>query len=132
MNQEQIMQIQMLEQEANQLNEQLQLVEQNINEMTELSMSLKEVDEHKEGDEILANLGKKIYLPVEIKDKELIVEVGRGNLVKKSVSETLKIIDEHIKKLKQGKEQITCRVEEIQGEMIKLINILQKEQSKEK
>jgi len=130
MNQEQIMQIQMMEQEANQLNEQLQLIEQNVGELAELKESLKEIDAMEDGKEILANLGKRIYLPVEVKDKELIVEVGKGNLVKKNIPETLKVVESQINKLEDGKVQISNRMEELQAEMVNLISMLQKEQQK--
>ena len=44
MDQQQIMQIQMMEQEAQQLNQQLQLIEQNVSEMQELELSLEELN----------------------------------------------------------------------------------------
>ena len=43
MDQEQIFKLQMFEQEANQINQQLEIVEQNINEMNDLKMSLDEL-----------------------------------------------------------------------------------------
>ena len=92
MDQEQIMQVQMMEQESNQLNQQMQMVEQNINEMNELKASLTELENHKEG-EILVNIGKKIYLPVENKNKKLIVEVGKGNLVEKDIKDTSVLLE---------------------------------------
>jgi len=129
MNPESIMQIQMMEQEANQLNEQLQLVEQNVNEMLELKASLDEIGK-KENMEILANLGKRIYIPVEIKDKNLIVEVGRGHYIKKTPEETVKVVEVQLDRLMKGKGQIMGRLEELQTEMMKMIEDIQKEQEK--
>lgn len=130
MKQEQIIQIQLMEQEANQLNEQLQLIEQNVREMTELKASLDEIEGSKDKAEILANLGKKIYIPVEIKDKNLIVEVGKGNFIKKSIKDTEKVVDEQIKKLMEGRGQIMTRLEQLHDGMQKIVGEIEKEEGK--
>lgn len=127
MKQEQIMQIQMMEQEVNQLNQQLQLIEQNIKEMGDLLESLEEIG-NEQNKEILANLGKRIFIPVEIKDRKLIVEVGKGNFVKKSVPETKEVIGRESKKLMEGRAQIMERLTSLQMEMNNLIMEVQKEQ----
>jgi prefoldin alpha subunit len=126
MDQQKIMQIQMMEQEGQQLNEQLQLIDRNITEMGELKESLSEIE--KGEDEILTNLGKGIYLPVEIKDRNLIVEVGRGNYVKKNIKDTEQIVDSQILKLTEGKGQIMTRLNDIQTEMQGLVMEFQKSQ----
>lgn len=131
MNQEQIMQIQIIEQEANQLNQQSELIEQNIKEMQELDMSLHEI-ENSENKEILANLGKRIYIPVEIKEKKLIVEVGSKNFVKKTIPETQKIIEEQIKRLIRAKLEISERVEDLQKQMISMLQEIEERQEKDK
>ena len=95
MNQQQIMQIQMIEQEAQQLNQQIQLIEQNTIELQDLNKSLDEI-EQEESKEILAGLGKGIYLPVKITDKNLIVEVGNKIFVKKTIPETKELIKEQL------------------------------------
>jgi len=130
MNQEQIIQMQMIEQEGWQLNQQLQLIEQNIQEIQELKDSLTEI-EVGESKEILVNLGKKIYLPVEMKDEKLIVEVGRGNYVEKDVPATKEVIDDQMRKLIVGRAEITGRLEELQGEIEKLMMKVNEEQGKE-
>jgi len=126
MDQEQIIRIQMMEQEVNQLNEQLKLIDQNIIDMNELKESLDEIA--KGGKDILANLGKRIYIPVEIKDKNLIVEVGKGNFVKKSIEDTKAISEDQIQKLNEAKTQIMGKLDELQGEMTILFGELQKAQ----
>ena len=130
MNQEKIIQIQMIEQEANQLNEQVRLIEQNIREMAELKESLEEIEKLKKGDEILANLGKRIFIPVEVKDKNLIVDVGNRKFVKKSVLETGRIIDEQTEDLMNARGQIAGRLEDLQEEMKNLIDDIQNEERK--
>lgn len=127
MDQEAIMKIQMMEQETNQLNEQLKSVDQNVAEMNDLKASLEEI-ENNDNKEIMANLGKRIFLPVDIRDKSLIVEVGKGNFVKKSVPDTKKIVDEEGDKLMEAKNQIMGRLDELQNEMNQMIMEFQKAQ----
>ena len=126
MKQEQLMELQMIEQEAEQFTKQSELIEQNISEMEELRASLEELED-KETKKILANLGKKIYIPVEIKDKTLIVEVGNKNFVKKSIPETKVLIDEQLKRLLAAKSQIIERLEVMQKDMEIIMNEIQKE-----
>ena len=120
MDQEQIMQFQMIEQEANQINQQLEIIDSNIAEINDINASLDELQKD-ETKEFLANLGKKIYLPVEIKDKKLIVEVGNKNFVKKTIPETKEIIEEQLNKLGTLRNQFSERVEAIEEEMKNLI-----------
>ena len=127
MDQEAVMRIQMMEQETNQLNEQLKMVDQNVVEMNDLKASLDEIDSN-ENKEIMANLGKRIFIPVDIREKSLIVEVGKGNFVKKSVPDTKKIVDEEGDKLMEAKNQIMGRLDELQNEMNKMIMEFQKAQ----
>ena len=114
-----------MEQEVNYLNQQLQLIDENIKEMTQISDSLEGISK---GNEILSNLGKKIYLPVEVKDDKLVVEVGKGNYVKKSVSETKEILERENNKLMEGKGKIIERLDFLQEEMSKMLMELQKAQ----
>lgn len=131
MKQEQIIQIQLTEQEANQLNEQLKLIELNIQEMNELNASLNEIGDldNKSDKEILTNLGRNIYLPVFIKDNKLIVEVGNGNFVKKDIQQTKNIIEDQIGKLSDTKYHIIERLNELQNLMDNLINEIESEQN---
>jgi prefoldin alpha subunit len=130
MDQQQIMQIQMMEQEANHLNQQLEIIDQNSKELHELNESLDEL-EKKDTVSIMAGLGKKIFLPVEIKEKKLYVEVGNKNYVKKTISETKEVIDEQVNKLGLGKADILEKLNSLQMEINNLMINLQKEAEKE-
>jgi len=127
MDQEAIMKIQMMEQETNSLNEQLKSVDHNVMEMNDLKASLEEIETNP-NKEIMANLGKRIFIPVEIKDNKLIVEVGKGNFVKKSVPDTKKIVDDESDKLMEAKNQIMGRLDELQNDMNQMIMEFQKAQ----
>ena len=130
MEQQQIMQIQMMEQETQQLNQQLQLIDQNVSEMQELELSLEEIDKE-DSKELLANLGKGIYIPVEIKDKKLIVEVGKKNFVKKTIPQAKEIIKDQLEKLVAAKAQTMERLEALQTEINGLMEVIQKQNSEE-
>jgi len=127
MEQQQMIQMQMLQQEAEDLNQQLQLIEQNLSEIGSLKLSLEEIDKN-ENKEILANIGKKIFLPVEIKDKNLFVEIGKSNFVKKTIPETIQVTEEQTKKLVAGKQDVVKRIEQLQKEVEGLMQTFIKEQ----
>ncbi len=128
MNQEQLIQLQMIEQEANQLNQQFQLIEQNISEMKDLDESLTAINNiEKPEEEILINIGKKIFVPVKIKDKHLIVDVGNKNFVKKSVPDTRAIIEDQIKKLIDAKTEIMERLQDLELNMNQIIQSINSE-----
>ena len=120
----------MIEQEAQQLNQQIQLIEQNTIELQDLNKSLDEIKQE-ESKEILAGLGKGIYLPVKITDKNLIVEVGNKIFVKKTIPETKELIKEQLLKLNQGKLYV---MEKLNGLQVEINQMLQssEEKSKEK
>lgn len=131
MNQEQIQLVQMLEQEVNHLNEQLRLIDQNVFELKGLLESLDALEE-KQSEEILVNIGKKIFLPVAVKQKELIVDIGKNNLVKKSIPDTKKLIEEQLGKLSEGKGQVLDRLEELHKEMEKIISEIENQSKQNK
>jgi len=130
MDQEQIMQFQMMQEEANKFSQQLQMIESNLKEIEEIQNGLSEI-EKKETIEILANIGKKIYIPVEIKDKNLIIEVGNKKFVKKSITETKELIKEQIVKLNSARQEITQRLEQLQEEAGRLMMEIENSQEKE-
>ena len=127
MDQQDIMKIQMMEQEVNQLNEQLKIVEQNVGEMNSLKDSLSEIEGE---NNMLANLGKKIYVPVEIKDKKLIVDIGNNVLIKKSIPDTMELVEKQTGGLIEVQGQIMERLKLLEGEMGELIKAIQEEQMK--
>jgi len=124
MDQGEIIKVQMMEQEVNQLNEQLKVVEQNVVELGSLNESL---DELGKGKEIFANLGKKIFIPVEIKEDKLVVDIGKDNFVKKSIPDTKAIVENQMTGLMEVKGQVMGRLQGLEAEMGELIMKIQKE-----
>lgn len=130
MNQEQLIQLQEIEQEAQQLEQQSQLIEQSLVEMQSLNSSLDEL-EKTDKKEILANIGRGIYVPAEIKGKDLTVEVGNKVFVKKTIPETKKIIEGQIEKLGSARLQISNKIEDLRLEVNQLMKSDEKEEKKE-
>ncbi|MBS3080926.1 prefoldin subunit alpha [Candidatus Pacearchaeota archaeon] len=118
-NHEQLIRIQTMENEVNSLKTQLDFIENNILELNALNESLDALEKNKD---ILVNIGKRVFLPVSITEKKLIVDVGSSNLVKKNIVETKKIIEDQIASLMKAKGNIMKNLEDLQEEMEELIN----------
>jgi prefoldin alpha subunit len=130
MEEKQILNLQKIEVEIEELNQQLQIIDQNILELNEIKESLLEI-ENSEKEEFLINLGKKIYLPVKIKEKKIIAEVGDKTFVKKSIDSTIKTIEEQNTKLNDFRREIKTRLNHLQREIEVLIkNVEEKRKDK--
>ena len=116
-NQEELMQkFSMYEQQIMQLQQQLEAVEQAIVEMNSLVMGLNELIGSKDK-EILAPIGRGIFVKTKLVSEDLTVDVGGKNFVKKSVPETKKLIEYQVKKLEEIKEELNDNLEEINNEL---------------
>jgi len=132
MNQEYLIKLSMLEQQANQFEEQLKLIEQEIAELRELKLNLDKIKRTKEIG-MLAGLGKGIFIQTKLdkKEKELFVNIGSKVIVKKSPSEVKEIIEKQTKKLEQMKPKIHSEVEKIKEQLDGLVKQAQEESKKE-
>lgn len=125
--QEYFLKMQMLGQEAEKLEQQVQSIEQQISEMNAVKESVSALESGKEK-EMLANLGKGVFVQAEIKNSDFFVNVGKEIIVKKNPKEMLKIFDEQIKRLLDGKQEFANRLEALQAEMHGILKEMQKEQ----
>ena len=119
-NQEYLLHLSLLEQEANKFEEKLRIIEQQIQEMKTLHSSLDEISLNKKG-LILSGLGKGVYLETEVKSKDLFVNVGSDAIIKKTIPETKKIIEEQIKSLDEGKTEIINQILSLQKKTEELV-----------
>lgn len=108
--QELIYKLSIFEQQIRQIQEQIQAVEKAIVEISSLSIELDEIN-GKEGKEILASIGKGIFAKAKLVSDELIVGIGAGNFIKKSIPETKKIIERQIEKLEEAKKELNSNLE---------------------
>jgi len=110
----------MIQQQAEQIQQQLQVVEQNIAEITRINLGLDELVGGK-GKEIMAQIGKGIYVKANLIEEDLTVDIGNQNLVKKSIPETKEIIGEQIKKLGEVQKELYAGLENLNKEIMGLM-----------
>jgi prefoldin alpha subunit len=116
--QELFMRMNMLGQEAEKIEQHMQAIDQQIQELASVKQSIEAIkDEKEKNKEILANLGKGIFVKSQIKDNELFVNIGNETVVKKTPEQTMQIIDEQTARMLAGKQEMTLRIEQLQSEM---------------
>ena len=104
-------------------------VEQGIIEMNSLNLGLDELV-GKTGKEIRAPIGRGIFVKAKLISEELNVDIGQGNIVKKSIPETKKLIEEQIKKLEQVRLELEKNLEVVGRELEKVMGGSQKREEK--
>jgi len=124
---EMLMQLSMMEQQANEQTEKIQAIDNQISELENLKISLRKMDKSK-GKEMLAPLGRGIFAKTEIKDERLFVNVGSKIIVKKTGKETEEIIEEQIKQMEEVKHHLMHNIQEINRQLSHLIEEAQKEE----
>ena len=109
----------MFEQQIRYLQEQMKAVEQAIVELESINSGLNELVVKKDN-EIIAQVGRGIYVNALLKSEELLVDIGGKNFVKKSIPETQKILSEQIEKLQDVREELNDEMENINEEITKV------------
>lgn len=119
----------MFEQQIQQLQQQIQAVEQGLVDLKSLKEDLNEI-KGKEGEEIMAMIGRGIFVKAKLISEDLIVDVGSKNFVKKSVGETQKLIEGQIEKLKEAKQSLNDSIDEISEEAQKIVEKFRESENK--
>ncbi len=118
--QELMFKLSMYEQQIQQLQQQLQAVEQGVFEMASLNQGLGElvgsVDK-----EILAPIGRGIFLKTKLLSEDLTVDIGNKTFVKKSIPEAQEMIKEQIKKLEDVKKELNDSLDKVGEEMERVV-----------
>ncbi len=107
---------QMFEQQIMAVQQQLQSVEQALVDMIELNLGLDDVEKDKE---ILAPIGRGIFVNAKTLSEELIVDIGGKNFVKKSIPDTKKLIKEQLEKLEKAREELNGELDKINQDLTK-------------
>lgn len=128
-NEELIFKLNMFEQQVKQLQQQIRAIEQSIVELNSLHLELDEINEGK-GKEILASVGRGIFVKAKLLSGELIVDVGGRNFVKKNVSETKQIIEEQINKLNEVKESLRDNLDKVSEDIQKVLGEAQEREGR--
>ena len=111
-----LMKLSMMQQEAERMQEQVGIVNSQIAEFEVLKLSLENIDKSKEK-EMLANLGKGVFIKTKVEEKELFVNVGEGVVVRKNADEACRIIDRQISQLKELKTSMLQEIEKINSQL---------------
>ncbi len=117
----------MFEKQIQEIQQQIEAVERGIVELNSLNFGLDEFVGAKEK-EIFAPLGKGIFVNAKLISEELNVDVGNGNLIKKSIPETKQLIEEQIQKLGQIKTELENNLEQLGKELTDMMNQIQEKE----
>jgi prefoldin alpha subunit len=99
-----------------QIQEQIQIIEQTLNDMVFISEGLDELKGEKD-EEILAPIGKGIFVKAKLLSEELLVNIGSEKFIKKSIDETKDLIEKQREKLKETRKILDDELEEINKEI---------------
>jgi len=116
----------MIQEEASQLEKQIEIIDQQANELMQISKSLEDLWKKEETPEFLANLGKGIFVKSKAIEKELFVNIGKGVVIKKTPKETVEIIKNQLRKVSETREEFIVRINELQCEMQNIIQEAEK------
>ncbi len=114
-----------LRDESEEKEQQLRFVSEQIASLNEFKENLKELDKNTER-EILAPLGRGVFVKSELKEKKLFVDVGAGVVLRKTPLEVGKIIDEQIGKFQEARVQIASLLESYALEFNKMLKEVEK------
>ncbi|MBS3094718.1 prefoldin subunit alpha [Candidatus Pacearchaeota archaeon] len=116
--QELMLRLSVYEQQINQLQEQIQAIEKGIVDINILNIGLDELRNAK-GKEIFAPIGKGIFVKSKIEADDLIVDIGEGKMVSKTVDETKKILEKQTIKFEEIKNEMKIAMENLGREFEK-------------
>ncbi len=118
--QELIFKLSIFEQQIRQLQQQINAVDDGIIELETLDFGMDELENSK-GKEILAPIGRGIFIKAKVESEELTVDVGGRTFVKKSIKDTQETIKKQVEKLKEVREELNRNLEEVGKEVEKVI-----------
>jgi prefoldin alpha subunit len=118
------MQLQMIDQQARQLQQYLQTFDQQLLEIKRVITSLQELSKLKKGEMIFAPLASGIFVKAKLEDsKEVRVNVGNNTIVTKSIDDAVKMLDGQEAEVSHYKTEVLAKFEEL----MKQAEALQKE-----
>jgi len=102
------------------LDDKVKVVEKEMSELETFELHLKEIDQSKDK-HMLASLGKGVYIPTDITNKKLFVDVGAGILTRKTPAEAQKVISGQLKRLQEMRLLLGHTIETINQELQDLV-----------
>ena len=123
--QEMMYQMQMFEQQMQQIQQQMQVVEQGIAELNDLNKGLDDLVGKKDK-EILAQVGRGIFVKAKLVSEDLTVDIGGKNFVKRNIPDTKKMIQTQIKKLEDVCAELKKSLDDLHIEIMGVIGGVEK------
>ena len=109
-----MIEMQLLEQDMQQLQQNIQNIDQHLMEINMIKRSLDDFSEIKKDSEGLMPIANGIFAKAKISDsRELLVNVGANVVVKKSIPDTKKLMDEQTEELKKYRENLMQQMNEV-------------------
>jgi len=108
--QELLMNASMLENQSRELEANLEIIDREIVDLEKFLEGINHLSKSK-SNEILASLGKGVYVKSSINESKLYVNVGQGIIVKKTPESTAKVIENQIQRLTEVRAQILQQLE---------------------
>lgn len=128
MNQEELnRKFQIFEQQIMQIQEQSRAVEQAILDLTQISTGLETIIGNGDS-EVMAPIGRGIFVKAKLLSEDLTVDIGGGNFVTKTIAQTKEMIGEQSEKLNGMKEELDQEMERINTELTKTMQEVQGEE----
>lgn len=115
--QEIMMKLQMYEQQVQQIQQQLQMIEQGIAELHILDSGLSDL-KGKKDKEILAPVGRGMFVKAKLLSEDLIVDIGGKNFVTKSIPDAKKLIEEQLTKLDDVKTELEKAMKDVEKDVL--------------
>ena len=125
--QELMMKFSMFEQQIKNLQEQMQAVEKANLDLESIKLGLEEIRTGK-NKELLAPIGRGIYVKTKLISDELTVDIGDKKFVAKDIDSTKELIDTQLKKLSDVKKQLDESMKNINQELTQTMMESQKKQ----
>ena len=110
-----IYKISLLQQKAEEIGKQIEAVMKGLQELETIRKTLENL-EGKKGKEVLANVGRNIFIKTELKDEELFVDIGNKKIIKKNIKDTVVLINEQMKELSMIREHLEEQMDVIKNE----------------
>lgn len=123
-----IVRLNLLEQQAEERRSQIEELDGQRMDMINLKNSLQELDKGSKNQEILANLGRGVFIKAKVEDEKLFVNVGSKTLARKTFKEAVEIIDNQLAEIERIKAELMGNIEEINAQLYKLLEEAQKSQ----
>lgn len=111
------------------LQEQLRAVEQAIYDMSVISSGLEEL-KGKTGEEIMAQVGRGIFVKAKLVSEKILVDIGEGKLVEKTIDDTRDMILEQKEKIRKMQDELEGEMEKVNQEITKTMQEYQSNLSK--